>query len=318
MLETSRINAGKVVSVSTAVREQEVLEEAVAIIAQKANAAGLYLQTRIEGCENRVVMMDTEHVTRIIVNLLGNAIKFTPAGGRVAFEANVFYKDHQANHTYTIRDTGRGISDAFQQKMFLPFEQENGSDNSMRDGTGLGLYICRNLVDLLGGTITCHSKLGRGTTFIVTLEYDLASPDQIRTQSRRSSTIEGRLLYGKNVLVAEDNTLNAEVVMKILETLGVHAELARDGEEAVLMDVMMPIMDGLEATKAIRRSSLQDAKTIPIVALTADIEPSNEQRCFEAGMNACLRKPIDTAQLFSTLSREMQKAQDLEEKTPAE
>ena len=332
VLETSRINAGKVVSVSTAVREQEVLEEAVAIIAQKANAAGLYLQTRIEGCENRVVMMDTEHVTRIIVNLLGNAIKFTPAGGRVAFEANVFYKDHQANHTYTIRDTGRGISDAFQQKMFLPFEQENGSDNSMRDGTGLGLYICRNLVDLLGGTITCHSKLGRGTTFIVTLEYDLASPDQIRTQSRRSSTIEGRLLYGKNVLVAEDNTLNAEVVIKILETLGVHAELARDGEEAVqmyenngpyhfqavLMDVMMPIMDGLEATKAIRRSSLQDSKTIPIVALTADIEPSNEQRCFEAGMNACLRKPIDTAQLFSTLSREMQKAQDLEEKTPAE
>ncbi len=329
VLETSRINAGKVVSVSTAVREQDVLDEAVAIVAQKAKAAGLNLQTRIDGCENRVVMMDTEHVTRIIVNLLGNAIKFTPEGGRVAFEANVFYTDRHASHTYTIRDTGRGISDAFQQKMFMPFEQENGTDNSLRDGTGLGLYICRNLIDLLGGTITCHSKLGRGTTFIVTLEYDLASPDQIRTQNRRSSTIEGRLLYGKNILVAEDNTLNAEVVMKILETRGVHAELARDGEEAleifensgpyhfqaILMDVMMPIMDGFEAARAIRACSLQDAATIPIVALTADTDPSNEQKCLDAGMSACLSKPIDTAQLFSTLYREIQKIQELPEET---
>ena len=329
VLETSRINAGKVVSVCTAVREQDVLEEAVAIVAQKAKAAGLNLQTRIDGCENRVVMMDTEHVTRIIVNLLGNAIKFTAEGGRVAFEANIFYTDRHASHTYTIRDTGRGISDAFQQKMFMPFEQENDMDNSLRDGTGLGLYICRNLIDLLGGTITCHSKLGRGTTFIVTLEYDLASPEQIRTQNRRSSTIEGRLLYGKNILVAEDNTLNAEVIMKILETRGVHAELARDGEEAleifensgpyhfqaILMDVMMPIMDGLEAARAIRACSLQDAATIPIVALTADTDPANEQKCLEAGMSACLSKPIDTAQLFSTLYKEMQKTQEMTEES---
>ena len=327
VLETSRINAGKVVSVSTAVREQDVLDEAVAIVAQKAQAAGLNLQTRFDGCENRVVMMDAEHVTRIIVNLLGNAIKFTPAGGRVSFEANVFYTDRHASHTYTIRDTGRGISDAFQQKMFMPFEQENAADSSLQDGTGLGLYICRNLIDLLGGTITCHSKLGRGTTFIVTLEYDLASPDQIRTQNRRSSTIEGRLLYGKNILVAEDNTLNAEIVMKILETRGVHAELARDGEEAleifensgpyhfqaILMDVMMPIMDGMEAARAIRACPLQDAATIPIVALTADTDPANEQKCLEAGMSACLSKPIDTAQLFSTLYREIQKTQEMSE-----
>ena len=324
VLETSRINAGKVVSVSTAVHERDVIEEAIAIVAQKAKTANLTLQTRIDGCENRIVMMDTEHVTRIIVNLLSNAIKFTQSGGRVDFEASVLYTDRHASHTYTIRDTGRGISDAFQQKMFMPFEQEMPADSGLRDGTGLGLYICRNLIDLLGGTITCHSKLGRGTTFIVTLEYDLASPDQIRMRNRRSSTIEGRMLYGKNILVAEDNTLNAEVVMKILETRGVHTELARDGEEAVeiyessgpyhfqgiLMDVMMPIMDGLEAARAIRDSGLQDADTIPIIALTADIDPANEQRCLDAGMSACLSKPIDTADLFSTLYREIQKTQE--------
>jgi CheY-like chemotaxis protein len=132
----------------------------------------------------------------------------------------------------------------------------------------------------------------------------------------------------KTILVAEDNESNYILMTYILKR-DYQIDRAHNGQEAVdmvnqgnydlvLMDIKMPIMDGLEATKAIRRSSLQDAKTIPIVALTADIEPSNEQRCFEAGMNACLRKPIDTAQLFSTLSREMQKAQDLEEKTPAE
>ena len=325
VLETSRINAGKIVSVSTAVRERDVIEEAVSIVEQRAKSVSLTLQTRIDGCENRMVMMDTEHVTRIIVNLLGNAIKFTPPGGRIDFEASVLYTDEHASHTYTIRDTGRGISEAFQQKMFMPFEQEGTGDSGMRDGTGLGLYICRNLIDLLGGTITCHSKVGHGTTFIVSLEYDLASPDQIRTQSRRSSTIEGRMLYGKNILVAEDNTLNAEVVMKILETRGLHAELARDGEEAVtlyessgpyhfqavLMDVMMPIMDGEEAARAIRASELQDAETIPIIALTADIDPANEKRCLEAGMSACLRKPIDTAELFSTLYREIVRTREI-------
>lgn len=324
VLETSRINAGKVVSVSTAVREREAVEEAAAIVAQKAKSSGLTFQTRIDGCENRMVMMDTEHVTRIIVNLLGNAIKFTAPGGRVDFEASVQYSERHAIHTYTIRDTGKGMSDAFQQKMFMPFEQEDAGDSVMRDGTGLGLYICRNLIDLLGGTITCHSRLGRGTTFIVTLEYDLASPGQIRTQNRRSGTIEGRMLYGKNILVAEDNTLNAEVVMKIFETRGVHAELARDGEEAValyetsgpyyfqavLMDVMMPVMDGKEAARAIRACGLQDAATIPIIALTADIDPANEKSCLEAGMSACLRKPIDTAELFSTLYREILRAQE--------
>jgi len=323
VLETSRINAGKVVSVATAVREREVIEETVAIVAEKARTAGLTLRTRIDGCENRVVMMDAEHVTRIIVNLLGNAIKFTRPGGRVDFEVSVLYTDTHASHTYTIRDTGRGISDAFQKKMFMPFEQEIPNEVDLRDGTGLGLYICRNLVDLLGGTITCHSKLGRGTTFIVSLEYDLATPDQIRNQNRRNSTIEGRMLYGKNILVAEDNTLNAEVIMKILETRGVHAELARDGEEAVelyeksgpyhfqavLMDVMMPIMDGHEAAKAIRACGLQDSKTIPIVALSADVDPANEKKCLEAGMNACLGKPINTADLFATLFREIEKAE---------
>ena len=129
------------------------------------------------------------------------------------------------------------------------------------------------------------------------------------------------MMYGKTVLVAEDNVINAEVIIKLLEMNGVHSELARDGEEAlkiyessgpyhfqaILMDVMMPIMSGPEAAKAIRASSLPDAAKIPIIALTAGIDPTNEQECLDAGMNACLRKPLDMAELFSTLYREIQK-----------
>ena len=325
VLETSRINAGKVVSVASAVHELEVLDEISAIVDEKARTADLQLKTRIDGCENRIVMMDAEHVTRIIVNLLSNAIKFTAPGGRVDFEVSVFYTETHASHTYTIRDTGRGISEAFQKKMFIPFEQELPNETGLRDGTGLGLYICRNLVDLLGGTISCHSKLGHGSTFIVSLEYDLATPEQIRNQNRRNSTIEGRMLYGKNILVAEDNTLNAEVIMKILETRGIHAELARDGEEAVqmykgcgayhyqaiLMDVMMPIMDGLEAAREIRACNLEDSKSIPIIALSADVDPANERNCLAAGMSCCLGKPINTGKLFSTLFQEIEKSEEM-------
>ncbi|MGX8684268.1 MAG: ATP-binding protein, partial [Lachnospiraceae bacterium] len=231
VLETSRINAGKVVSVSTAVRETRVIEEVNSIIGQKAADAGLSYRARTKDCDDEYVMMDTEHVERILINLLSNAVKFSKPGGTVDFVTTVSYANHKARHVYTITDNGMGISEEFSKKMFLPFEQETQEPVALRDGQGLGLYICKNLVDLLQGTINCESVKGKGTTFTVILEYDLATQEQINLQKRRKSTYEDRVLYGKNVLVAEDNNINAEVIMKILETHGVHSELARDGQE---------------------------------------------------------------------------------------
>ena len=202
--------------------------------------------------------------------------------------------------------------------MFLPFEQENRENVTLRDGQGLGLYICKNLIEMMQGTINCESVKGKGTTFTVVLKYDLASDEQIRLQRRKVTTYEDSVLYGKNVLVAEDNSINAEVIMKLLEGRGVHSELARDGREAVemfrnngayhyqaiLMDLMMPLLDGQQAARAIRESNTADAGSIPIIALTADAYDDLEDKCFDAGMDGYLRKPIDTEELFRVLAKD--------------
>ncbi len=318
ILETSRINSGKVVSVCSAIRETNVVEEVNSIIGQKAADAQILFRARFKGCEDRYVMMDVEHVERILLNVLTNAVKFTDPGGTVDFITNVSYIHGRARHIYTITDSGVGISEEFLKKMFLPFEQEMQEDIALRDGQGLGLYITKNLVDLLQGTINCESVKGKGTTFTIVLEYDLASEEQIRLQKRKKITYEARVLYGKNVLVAEDNTINAEVIMKILETRGVHSELARDGQEAVemfrrrgpyhyqaiLMDMMMPVLDGPAAARKIRESDAEDAMEIPIIALTADTYEDAEQKCMQAGMDSYLKKPVDTDELFRVLARE--------------
>ena len=318
VLETSRINAGKVVSISTAVRETQIIEEVNSIIGQKAANAGILYRARVKGSDDRYVMMDTEHVERILINLLSNAVKFSKKDGTVDFVTSVTYVHGKAHHVYTITDNGMGISENFRKKMFLPFEQENREEVALRDGQGLGLYICKNLVDLLQGTITCESVKGKGTTFTVVLDFDLASEEQIRLHRRTNTTYEDRVLYGKNVLVAEDNAINAEVIMKILETRGVHSELARDGQEAVemfkkrgpyhyqaiLMDLMMPLLDGRAAARAIRESDCADAAEIPIIALTADTYDNMEEKCLEAGMDGHLNKPVDTEELFRVLAKE--------------
>ena len=318
ILETSRINAGKVVSISNTVKEDQILDNLNAIIQERAREAGITFESRISGCLEKYVLMDTEHVERILLNLLSNAVKFTPEGGKVEFDTIVTYSEDQARHTYVIRDTGRGMSEDFQQRMFVAFEQENG--DQIREGTGLGLYICRNLVELLGGTINCESTVGKGTAFTVTLSYSLATEEQIRLAHHRTRTYEDQVLFGKNVLLAEDNQTNADVIMRILASKGVRSELVRDGQEAVemfrmqgeyhyqaiLMDIMMPVKNGLQAARDIRALMTADAKTIPIIALTADVLEETEERCAEAGMTSYLSKPIDPEKLLSTLATELE------------
>ena len=225
-----------------------------------------------------------------------------------------YLPDNKVRHCYMIRDTGKGISEVFQQRMYHPFEQELQNEDE-RSGTGLGLYICKNLVSLLNGEIKCESNLGEGTVFTVTLTYDLASPEQIHLLKNSINTYEDRLLYGRNILVAEDNDIVAEVILRLLESKGIHGELARDGQEvvdfykkrgpfhyqAIIMDVRMPVKNGLEASREIRLSGLEDCDKIPIIALTADLLQETESACLEAGMDACLRKPISREKLFSLL-----------------
>lgn len=320
ILETSRINAGKIVKVSTTTKEDTVLRDTADIISGRVREAGVSFEYRIYGCEDRYVLMDREHVQRILMNLLGNAVKYTPPGGKISLETYVTYSEDMAHHRYVITDTGRGISENMLSRVFLPFEQ--GTDDiSMQEGAGLGLYICKNLVDLLGGRISVTSRVGEGSRFTVELSYRLATNEQIRLQNRSTRTFEDRILYGKNVMLVEDNRINAEVVIKMLSSKGVHTELTRDGQEAldtfrrqgpyhyqaILMDVMMPVKSGLQAAREIRQMGKEDSGIIPIIALTADVSEETQNRCFEAGMNAFLEKPVDSDMLFTTLAREFER-----------
>ncbi|MBR1629211.1 MAG: response regulator [Lachnospiraceae bacterium] len=173
----------------------------------------------------------------------------------------------------------------------------------------------------MGGTISCWSKVGEGTEFTVKMSYSLASDEQISVHSHRSETFEDQVLYGKNILVVEDNNINAEVIIELLNTKGMHSEWARDGQEAVeifeargeyhfqaiLMDLMMPVKDGVEAAKEIRSLPMKDAEDIPIIALTADATEEARERINTAGMNYFVSKPIDHEQLFTFLSYEFMK-----------
>ena len=319
ILETSRIDAGKIVTVSSAEKEDVVLDSVSSIIGEQARNAGLNFEMNVKGCKGRYVMMDLKHVERILVNLLTNSVKFTPAGGKISLDVFISYHGNFSDHIYVVRDNGIGIRESFQNRMFLPFEQDS-MDGEYHDGTGLGLYICKNLVDLLGGTISFKSEPGKGTVFTVKMSYTLASKEQISMGYHRPLTYEDQILYGKNILLAEDNRIVAEVITRLLSAKGIHVYLARDGQEAVdmykengafffqaiLMDLMMPVLDGTGAAEQIRSFSQEDAKTIPIIALTADATPAVRQRCSDSGMNDCIIKPVDAETLFHCLADEFE------------
>ena len=315
VLETSRINAGKVVTVSSAHRENEVLAAVETMAMEQAKTAGISFRMNIVGSKNRYVLMDLHHVERILMNLIGNSIKYTEPGGEVSLENTVSYLKGQAVHVYTIRDNGIGMSRVFQDKMYLPFERGENAEG-YHSGTGLGLYIVKSLVDLLGGSISCVSEEGKGTEFTVTMTYPIATDEQVTRELNRAETYEDQVLLGKNVLVAEDNQLNADVIIRMLSMKGIHSELARDGQEvlelynshgaynyqAILMDLMMPVHTGEEAAAMIRSMDKEDASTIPIIALTADVTGEEEIRCAKAGMNGCISKPIDASRLYAKLA----------------
>jgi two-component system CheB/CheR fusion protein len=325
VLETSKLDAGKVVSEYDVVHENDVFEEVNTIIEEKARSAGIHYHFEISNCKNEVIMMDVDHVARILVNLLGNAVKFTERGGDVTLKVDVAYlPEGRVEHTYRIRDTGIGISREFLPKMYLPFEQDSAAQSRNREGTGLGLFISRRLINLLGGTIDCKSEVGKGTEFTVKLAYDLANEDQKKLMHRaQKQDYDIGNLKGKRVLVVEDNQINAEVIMHILEWNGLVADHAENGRnalekfkaslksgpkyDAVLMDLRMPVMDGFECARNIRGMKDSYAQRIPIIALSADVYDKADEECYANGMNARVAKPIDTGELFRVLEREIMK-----------
>lgn len=265
---------------------------------------------------NLNVLVDPMRFAQLFMNLLNNAVKFTPEGGTVSFRVcNYATHNNMFSADYIVQDTGIGMSEKFQKLLFEPFSQEKRSEAEKRHGVGLGLAIVQNIVNQMGGTIEIKSEKGKGTEVKVHLDVELAQIQPEKTGERMGADVSGDILKGKRILLVEDHPLNIEISRRILERRGMSVACAENGNtalnlfegnepyyfDAILMDLQMPEMDGLEAARRIRRVAHRDAQIIPIIAMSASDEQEDIAACREAGMNAHVAKPVEPQKLYQVL-----------------
>jgi len=268
------------------------------------------------------LIIDAFHVNRVLTNLISNAVKFSEVGGKVtlAVTPSRTLDPNRIHYTFVVSDKGQGIAPEFLDKLFTPFERERTSTQSKKKGVGLGLAITKNILDALGGAITAKSELGKGSTFTVELDAEIAPKTEVE-ENRRKEQIKENPIKGKRILVVDDSKVNRDIGMAILESFEAEVECVSDGDVAVevvkssepgyfdliLMDIQMPQMDGHEATRRIRALDRGDTATVPIVALTADVFDDTKQEAIECGMDDFLEKPINVKALKEVLFKQFTK-----------
>ena len=260
---------------------------------------------------------DNLKLKQVLINILGNSVKFTDAPGTSTCTVErTACTDEKATLRFTMADTGIGMDKEFLPKLFEAFSQEDTANTTRYGGSGLGMAITRSFVDMMGGEITVGSEKGVGTTFTVTVTLGRVQKPEEQPAAEEAPGDEAAL-EGKHLLIAEDQEINAEVLTDLLELEGMSSEWAENGKlavelfaqseqghfDAILMDMRMPVMDGLTATREIRKLTHPDAASIPIIALSANAFEEDVQQCLQAGMNEHLSKPIDEDRLKETLGR---------------
>ena len=321
VLDMSRIESGKIHLEEVEVNLSDVLHDLKTIVSGQIYAKQLELYMDVMDVTDEDVYCDKTRLNQILLNLLSNAIKFTPAGGTVSVRVRQLAgKVHGCGqYEFRIKDNGIGMSQEFAQKIFEPFERERTSTVSRIQGTGLGMAITKSIVDLMGGSINVESTTGKGTRFEVVLEFPVdAEADTVpEAQVLPEEEEETSPLSGMKFLCAEDNAINAEILEMLLEANGASCTICSNGQEIVdafasvkpgeydmiLMDVQMPVMDGLEATRRIRSGENPLGRIIPILAMTANAFLEDMQKSREAGMDEHLSKPVDIAALEQTVKR---------------
>ena len=264
------------------------------------------------------IYADIPHLTEVCTNLVSNAVKYTGAGGtiRCGVTQKPGEKEGWCDTVVTVADNGIGMSQEFQKHIFEPFERERTSTVSKVEGSGIGMGIVKKLVGLMGGTVEVESKIGAGSTFTVTIPCRIASEDEIQAK-REINPSDQKCLCGTRILLTEDNDLNAEIATELLQEEGCTVDRAKDGVECVdmlekaangtyqliLMDIQMPVMNGYDATKKIRRMDDPQKANIPIVAMTANAFSEDKQVALDAGMNDHIAKPINMSVLVPTLRK---------------
>ena len=323
VLEMNQLENGQMVFRNAEFSLRGALDQVNAITATLCEEKGLEYETDLPDETDYIFFSDETQIKQVLLSILGNAVKYTGKPGKVRFTAEVFPRDAgKKNCRFTISDTGIGIDPQFMPRMFEAFSREDNGSTSQYGGSGLSLAITKNTVELLGGSIRAASEKGKGSVF--TVNMPMSCVREIRTDGEGQAAAPAQAadgeevsLEGKRILIVDDLPENAEIVSDLLELEGVETEEAGNGQiavdmvrespegyyDAVLMDLRMPVMDGLEATRQIRALERADVRALPIIALTANAFESDVQASLQAGMNAHLPKPADADRLYETLKK---------------
>ena len=317
MLQMSKLENNEIVLAQDAMDLNALLMDVVTIVEQRAADAGITLE--YDKASDKIlypyVYGSPLHVRQIFLNIYGNCIKYNRIGGKVITHLDYLgTADGMVHYRWVISDTGIGMSENFLEHIYEPFVQEHSDARSVYHGTGLGMAIVKRLIDEMNGTIQVTSQEGKGSTFVVVLPFKIAEKEKVVQPEAATGEASIR---GLHLLLAEDNELNAEIAARLLNDEGATVQVVRDGQQAIdafasrpqgtydaiLMDIMMPKIDGYTATRVIRSTNRQDAKAIPIIAMTAHVFDEDVKQCLEAGMNAHLPKPLQMETVGSTIAR---------------
>ena len=294
----------------------EILQETVSIASMQANECGIKIERVAKHFVHEHLLGSPLHLRQILQNIAGNAVKYSNVGGVIKFDTKeLSCENGKAEFLFICADNGRGMSEEFLQKAFEPFAQELQGARSSFNGTGLGLPITKQLIELMGGSIKLESKLGEGTTVYMKIPFNIDT--NYKLAEKKQETVMPLSLKGVKVLLVEDNDLNMEIAKFFLERAGMKVTCAWNGQEAVdifaaspegefaiiLMDIMMPVLDGLDATRAIRGMQRMDAQSLPIFAMTANAFTEDVQQSKEAGMNEHISKPLNEAKLLELIQK---------------
>ena len=314
VLQMSKLEDGTVELAHDPMSLIDVSREVGTIISERTAEAGITFLVGEQELPVPYVYGSSLHLRQIFLNIYGNCVKYNRPGGTVTTSLECLSRtDSAVTYRWTISDTGVGMSEEFVKRIFDPFSQERHDARSVYQGTGLGMSIVKSLLEKMGGTIAVTSREGVGSTFVITIPFEIA-PEPESAPDRASGPAAD--IRGLHLMLAEDNELNAEIAETLLADEGAAVTVVRNGQravekfrenspgtfDAILMDVMMPVMDGLTAARTIRALDRPDARTIPIIAMTANAFQEDAEKCFAAGMNAHLAKPLETRKMISVIA----------------
>ena len=315
VLDMGKLESGEIVLESCPFNVIELKDGILQTMERAASERGIMMTDRTE-VKHTTLIGSPLHLKRLLMNILSNAIKYNKDNGSIDLICREVRSDGKtAWIEFICADTGIGMSEEFQKHLYEPFTQEHSDARTSYNGTGLGMAITKSLVEKMGGTIECRSKLGEGTTYCITIPFVIDSSAAPRVEE--TAVLPAATPAGMHVLLAEDNELNIEIAVFVLENAGVTVTKAVNGQDAldqfaasapgtfdaIIMDVMMPVMDGYQATRAIRQLDRPDAGSIPILAMTANAFVEDRRRAYEAGMNEHLTKPLEPEVVLRTLAK---------------